>query len=210
MNSLSNIFRFSNDFRSFIGKAGNLTSFFYFVLFSFSYTYECLMNTQRQTFACAHVWIIVWSSSGAVLLVGFELVAESLALDFTYRYFNFNVQKLVKRNISSTWNKQNFIDIVDIFSLRYLQNESDLPSTPPDCNMLISPNLVTSKTTLQPTSSKPIIKHQRSNSLSEINDTIFNIPLKDPLHKVKLPSLDQCRPLQKRKIYKNISLDNRK
>lgn len=106
--------------------------------------------------------------------------------------------------------KLSLVNIYLFFSLRYLENETDLPITPPDSNMLLSSNLITSKTLLQLSSSKSTVKHQRSNSLSEINEKIFNIPLKDPLHKVRLPFLDQCRPLQKRKIFKNISLDNRK
>ncbi|CAH1117951.1 unnamed protein product [Phaedon cochleariae] len=97
------------------------------------------------------------------------------------------------------------------FSLRYLQNETELPNTPQD-NILFPPNMVTSKTLISPPKSSKIsnkLQHQRSNSLSEINDTIFNISIKDPLHKVKLPSLDPNRPLQKRKIFKNTtSLDN--
>ncbi|XP_074039648.1 armadillo repeat-containing protein 2 isoform X2 [Leptinotarsa decemlineata] len=94
------------------------------------------------------------------------------------------------------------------FSLRYLQNETELPTTPSDSNMILSPNMITSKPVV---SSQKIdsFQHQRSNSLSEINDKIFNIAVKDSLHKVKLPSLDPCRPLQKRKIFKNTtSLDN--
>ncbi|KAG5874097.1 hypothetical protein JTB14_005894 [Gonioctena quinquepunctata] len=95
------------------------------------------------------------------------------------------------------------------FSLRYLQNETELPMTPPENNMILSPNMIASKTPSVPPKITHKIQHQRSNSLSEINDKIFNIAVKDSLHKVKLPSLDSCRPLQKRKIFKNAtSLDN--
>lgn len=76
--------------------------------------------------------------------------------------------------------------------------------------MVLVPNMVTKP--LIPTTqiANKLNTHQRSNSLSEINDKIFNISVKDS-HKVKLPSLDACRPLQKRKIFKNTSsLDNRK
>ncbi|KAJ8918425.1 hypothetical protein NQ315_008122 [Exocentrus adspersus] len=91
------------------------------------------------------------------------------------------------------------------FSLRYLQNETNLPSTPPDSNLVLVPNMVTKPKT----SASKLSAHHRSSSLSEINDKIFNIPVKDITHKVKLPSLDSCRPLQKRKIFKNTtSLDN--
>ncbi|CAG9859619.1 unnamed protein product [Phyllotreta striolata] len=86
------------------------------------------------------------------------------------------------------------------FSLRYLQNETDIPTTPPDHNNLLSPNLISSK-------SAQIAEETPGESLCEINDKIFNIAVKDPPHKVKLPSLDTNRPLQKRKILKNTSLD---
>ncbi|KAJ8975565.1 hypothetical protein NQ317_000249 [Molorchus minor] len=98
--------------------------------------------------------------------------------------------------------------IVNMPSLRYLQNETDLPTTPPDNNMVLTPNMITKKLTPRTKIINKPIKHQRSNSLSEINDTIFNIAIKES-HKVKLPSLEQCRPLQKRKIFKTTtSLDN--
>ncbi|KAJ8929682.1 hypothetical protein NQ314_017609 [Rhamnusium bicolor] len=92
--------------------------------------------------------------------------------------------------------------------LRYLQNETELPNTPPDNNLVLTPNMI-AKPFVPPTKIiNKTLKHQRSNSLSEINDKIFNIAVKDA-HKVKLPSLDPCRPLQKRKIFKNTSsLDN--
>ncbi|XP_028133893.2 armadillo repeat-containing protein 2 [Diabrotica virgifera virgifera] len=95
------------------------------------------------------------------------------------------------------------------FSLRYLQNETDLPTTPPDSTNLLTPNLITSRTLIPPPRNhQNKFHHQRSNSVSEINDQIFNIAVKDQLHKIKLPSLDTCRPLQKRKVFKNTSLDN--
>lgn len=80
------------------------------------------------------------------------------------------------------------------FSLRYLQNEAEIPSGAPT----------------EATRSS-ITKHQRSNSLSEISDNkIFNIGIREVgLNKVKLPSLDHVRPLQKRKLFSNTtSLDN--
>ncbi|VEN37199.1 unnamed protein product [Callosobruchus maculatus] len=70
--------------------------------------------------------------------------------------------------------------------------------------------MVTSKSLIPSAKSRSkTLKHQRSNSLTEINDTIFNIAVKDPSqHKMKLPSLG-CRPLQKRKVFLNTtSLDN--
>lgn len=76
------------------------------------------------------------------------------------------------------------------FSLRYLQNEAEVPG-----------EVIRS----------PLSKHQRSNSLSEISDNkIFNIGIREVgLNKVKLPSLDHVRPLQKRKLFNNTtSLDN--
>ncbi|XP_030747859.1 armadillo repeat-containing protein 2 isoform X2 [Sitophilus oryzae] len=87
------------------------------------------------------------------------------------------------------------------FSLKYLQNETDLPVTPPD--------------DIQAASEKNgkylkhvrIKKHNRSSSLSEITENIFNITTKEP-RKVKLPSLDSVKPLQKRKLFANTSLDN--
>nr|CAH7759819.1 unnamed protein product [Callosobruchus chinensis] len=96
------------------------------------------------------------------------------------------------------------------FSLRYLQNETDLPQTPPDNSLLACSTMVTSKSLIPSAKSRSkTSKHQRSNSLTEINDTIFNIAVKDPSqHKMKLPSLG-CRPLQKRKVFLNTtSLDN--
>jgi hypothetical protein len=100
------------------------------------------------------------------------------------------------------------------FSLRYLQNEADIPVGVPDSNMILSPHMLTStaKTSTTKTTPKSGLVKQRSNSLSEINDNkIFNIGVKElSLNKVKLPSLDHLRPLQKRKVFKNTSsLDNR-
>ncbi|XP_057664414.1 armadillo repeat-containing protein 2 [Diorhabda carinulata] len=95
------------------------------------------------------------------------------------------------------------------FSLQYLQNETDLPTTPPDSTSLLTPNLITSRTLITPPKNpNKVVNHMRSNSVSEINDQIFNIAVKDSLHKIKLPSLDNCKPLPKRKIFKNTSLDN--
>ncbi|CAH2005835.1 unnamed protein product [Acanthoscelides obtectus] len=98
------------------------------------------------------------------------------------------------------------------FSLRYLQNETDLPQTPPDNSLLACSTMVTSKSLIPSAKGRSkSLKHQRSNSLTEINDTIFNIAVKDPAqHKMKLPSLGTtCRPLQKRKVFLNTtSLDN--
>ncbi|CAH2004339.1 unnamed protein product [Acanthoscelides obtectus] len=97
-------------------------------------------------------------------------------------------------------------------SLRYLQNETDLPQTPPDNSLLACSTMVTSKSLIPSAKGRSkSLKHQRSNSLTEINDTIFNIAVKDPAqHKMKLPSLGTtCRPLQKRKVFLNTtSLDN--
>ncbi|KAF7271472.1 hypothetical protein GWI33_015641 [Rhynchophorus ferrugineus] len=89
------------------------------------------------------------------------------------------------------------------FSLQYLQNETDLPVTPPD-------NLgdfgAVNKSSKYASNVK-IKKHNRSGSLTEATENIFNIGIKEPC-KVKLPSLDSVRPLQKRKIFANTSLDN--
>ncbi|XP_049822564.1 armadillo repeat-containing protein 2 isoform X2 [Aethina tumida] len=86
------------------------------------------------------------------------------------------------------------------FSLRYLQNETDLPQTPPD-NTILSPSMLVKQTPLQHPQIAPPQKHQRSNSLSEINDSIFNIGVKESLHKVKLPSLDKLS--SKKKLFRN-------
>ncbi|KAK9869486.1 hypothetical protein WA026_003240 [Henosepilachna vigintioctopunctata] len=92
------------------------------------------------------------------------------------------------------------------FSLRYLQNETDLPTNNNhDSNMLLSPSMLTAT----PKNESFIFGlRQRSNSISEINDCkIFNIGVKDlPVRKIKLPSLE--RPLQKRKLFKKNSLSN--
>lgn len=97
------------------------------------------------------------------------------------------------------------------FSLRYLQNEaSEIPSAQIESDMILTPTmLIQNNYSLTKTPGNPM--KQRSNSLTEITDNkIFNIGIKEPyLPKVKLPSLDHVRPLQKRKIYKNtVSLDN--
>ncbi|KYB28498.1 armadillo repeat-containing protein 2 isoform X1 [Tribolium castaneum] len=93
------------------------------------------------------------------------------------------------------------------FSLRYLQNEAEIPPNVPESNMILSPHMLSSASK---TNTRPIFTKQRSNSLSEVNDNkIFNIGFKEiSLNKVKLPSLDHMKPLQKRKIFKNTSLDN--
>jgi hypothetical protein len=109
---------------------------------------------------------------------------------------------------------QHLRQLSTIFSLRYLQNEADIPVGVPDSNMILSPHMLTStaKTSTTKTTPKSGLVKQRSNSLSEINDNkIFNIGVKElSLNKVKLPSLDHLRPLQKRKVFKNTSsLDNR-
>ncbi|RZB39285.1 armadillo repeat-containing protein 2 [Asbolus verrucosus] len=97
------------------------------------------------------------------------------------------------------------------FSLRYLQNEAEIPGNIPDTNMILSPHMLsTARSPTKMTPKSGIVK-QRSNSLSEINDNkIFNIGVKEiSLSKVKLPSLDHLKPLQKRKVFKNTtSLDN--
>ncbi|XP_045470779.1 armadillo repeat-containing protein 2 isoform X2 [Harmonia axyridis] len=93
------------------------------------------------------------------------------------------------------------------FSLRYLQNESDLPTNNlQETNMILSPSMLAASTRLSEDASSSI--RHRSNSVSEINDDkIFNIGLKDlPMRKVRLPSLE--RPLPKRKLFKKNSLDN--
>lgn len=93
------------------------------------------------------------------------------------------------------------------FSLRYLQNEPDLPSTPPESKLYI-PSPYVSK---QPSTPRidELKKYSRSTSLTELNGNIFKIGIKEPC-KLRLPSLEN-RPLQKRKIFNNTtSLDNRK
>ncbi|CAH0557514.1 unnamed protein product [Brassicogethes aeneus] len=94
------------------------------------------------------------------------------------------------------------------FSLRYLQNETDLPTTPPETSLL-SPSSLKSQTQKPPSYQAPTTRHHRSSSLSEINESIFNIGVKESLHTVKLPSLES-KPLTKRKLFKksNTSLDN--
>ncbi|KAJ3654800.1 hypothetical protein Zmor_013962 [Zophobas morio] len=100
------------------------------------------------------------------------------------------------------------------FSLRYLQNEAEIPTNIHDSNMILSPQMLTSTAKINSgtnTIPKSGIVKQRSNSLSEITDNkIFNIGIKEVcLNKVKLPSLDHLKPLQKRKLFKNTtSLDN--
>ncbi|ERL91825.1 armadillo repeat-containing protein 2 isoform X1 [Dendroctonus ponderosae] len=89
------------------------------------------------------------------------------------------------------------------FSLRYLQNETDLPVTPPDNRIF------TTHVSKHPSTPKidELKKYNRSNSLTELNGNIFNIGVKEPC-KIRLPSLDN-KPLQKRKIFNNTtSLDN--
>lgn len=92
-----------------------------------------------------------------------------------------------------------------IFSLRYLQNETDLSiSNLQEPSMILSPSMLVTSTTSQ----ESVTSRQRSNSVSEMNeDKIFNIGIKDlPMRKVKLPSLE--RPLPKRKLFKKNSLEN--
>lgn len=93
------------------------------------------------------------------------------------------------------------------FSLRYLQNEPELPSTPPESKLYIPASYVSK----QPSTPRidELKKYSRSTSLTELNGSIFKIGIKEP-GKVRLPSLEN-RPLQKRKIFNNTtSLDNRK
>ncbi|XP_050309639.1 armadillo repeat-containing protein 2 isoform X2 [Anthonomus grandis grandis] len=92
------------------------------------------------------------------------------------------------------------------FSLRYLQNETDLPVTPPDkSSNLFTPHHVSKH---PPTPRIDELRtHNRSSSLGELNGSIFNIGVKETC-KIRLPSLDN-RLLQKRKTFQNTSsLDN--
>ncbi|XP_044752199.1 armadillo repeat-containing protein 2 isoform X2 [Coccinella septempunctata] len=93
------------------------------------------------------------------------------------------------------------------FSLRYLQNETDLPTNNlPETNMILSPSMLA--TAARSSEGEAFSLRHRSNSVSEINDDkIFNIGVKDlPMRKVRLPSLE--RPFPKRKLFKKNSLDN--
>ncbi|CAG9771352.1 unnamed protein product [Ceutorhynchus assimilis] len=92
------------------------------------------------------------------------------------------------------------------FSLRYLQNETDLPITPPDNSGVFGPSTYVSRHPATPRITE-LKRHNRSNSVTELNGAIFNIGLKESC-KVKLPSLSN-RPLQKRKLFNTTtSLDN--
>lgn len=96
-------------------------------------------------------------------------------------------------------------------SLRYLQKETEISfPTSPDGN-IVSPEAVSNVTKNKFT---PIFsKTKRSQSISEISENeIFNLGVKEvSVHKMKLPSLELLKPLQKKKHYKNTySLDNRK
>lgn len=83
------------------------------------------------------------------------------------------------------------------FSLRYLQNETDLPATPPENNAVLTPNMVSSLNF--PNESKNVKQEHNVPTQGKI----FNIGVKE--HKIKLPALD----LQKRILQKSsCSLDN--
>lgn len=91
-----------------------------------------------------------------------------------------------------------------IFSLRYLQNETDLPVTPPDGSMILTPNMVS---TLNFSNDPKKSKQEQANVSSQLKEgKIFNIGVTEQnVHKIKLPAL------QKRKLQKSTcSLDNRK
>ncbi|KAF2880199.1 hypothetical protein ILUMI_26000 [Ignelater luminosus] len=99
------------------------------------------------------------------------------------------------------------------FSLRYLQTEADL-SVPSETSVPATPKIVSSLnfgSKSAHTTKKKILKTQRSNSVSSVGeDKIFDLGVSNPaIHKIKLPSLETLKPLQKKKLYKNTySLDN--
>ncbi|XP_065163837.1 armadillo repeat-containing protein 2 isoform X2 [Atheta coriaria] len=88
------------------------------------------------------------------------------------------------------------------FSLKYLQTEAEHsipPSTPENAPL-----------PQDGSARSPQKRHQRSNSISEISDgRIFNLGVKETHQKIRLPSLENIKTLQKRKLGKNTySLDN--
>ncbi|KRT79515.1 hypothetical protein AMK59_8475 [Oryctes borbonicus] len=103
------------------------------------------------------------------------------------------------------------------FSLKYLQNESELSipiSTPEDGNEVtpkrINAGVRATSFKQHPKESAKNIR-QRSGSIAEINeDKIFNVGVKElNIQKIKLPTLDSLKPISKRKLLKNtFSLDN--
>lgn len=95
--------------------------------------------------------------------------------------------------------------------MRYLQNEaeSSIPPSTPENNVLITSSAISNlNTNKRSRYRKETPKPQRSNSICEISENkIFNLDVREP--KVKLPSLELLKPLQKKKLYKNTySLDN--
>lgn len=95
------------------------------------------------------------------------------------------------------------------FSLRYLQNETDLPNTPPESNTIFTPKMVSSLNF--PGSSSKKVKQEHADVASQGKEgKIFNIGVKEPnVHNIKLPALESSKPLQKRKMQIGVSsLDN--
>lgn len=87
-----------------------------------------------------------------------------------------------------------------------MQNETDLPATPPDNNMILTPNMVSNLNF--PNDTKKAKESKMP--LQQKEGKIFNIGVREQnVHKIKLPALDSARILQKKKLQKSsCSLDN--
>ncbi|GJQ70464.1 hypothetical protein Trydic_g22876 [Trypoxylus dichotomus] len=102
------------------------------------------------------------------------------------------------------------------FSLKYLQNESELsiPLSTPEDSDEVTPRRInaTIYTANFNQKSKETIKNirQRSSSISEINENkIFNVGVKElNIQKIKLPTLDSLKPIKKKLLKNTFSLDN--